>query len=351
MPNVNFAGSVLPRTLLKLGTVFSGGDARYAQYNNKKSSAIKTIVERQTARTNELFNGNKCVGVDVTFYKDCTPLGAYACAAPPTTGGCELVATETGATQTVTYHPNCYHSESFALNDDLCSNEFLAEDVLMKKMANAIDRLDVKMNRYAIAQIAANATTNLYPATVGTVVGTRTDIPAALWTPDLLVQIEQDIEFAGINNFVILDAYNLLTQRQLAMYRNVNDHNRDEERIFGNYDSRIVFENATDITTVLSRRSTLVWDLDSVALVNRSFFPSGTPVLVDASKNIYEFHVISPRTGLKYDVEYQKTCQDTRDANGQRVYNHVFVVKFLGGIVFAPSQCDGSNGVLEFTYV
>lgn len=346
MPNANFASSVLPNAVIRMEDIFTGQNSRYAQYKTKKSELIKAINLRQTARMNEVFMNGKCIGIQMVWLKDCTALGGYACETAPTACAVPLVA-ETMTSDTQTINPTCYFDEGFSLSDDLCNNEYTAEELISENLALHISNLDTRLNRYAYAQIMAKAQANIDPNTVGTVAGTVTNIAPSDWTADLLVQLEIEAQFNGLENYLIFDSRNLLTQKNLSQYRGLNANEANTSASFNDWDSRLIFDDPRDSKVVTSRDSTFFVDMAMVAFVNRTSYTSSAPVLADASDNFYTFSVTSPRTGIRYDVEYQKTCTG-RDTTNLRVYQHKFNIKFIGGIVFPPVQCDNGTGILEF---
>ena len=109
----------------------------------------------------------------------------------------------------------------------------------------------------------------------------------------------------------------------------------------------MVFDDPRDAKAVTSRNSTFFVDMGMIAFVNRTSYKTPAPELMDASTNFYTFSVTSPRTGIRYDVEYQKACSG-RDSVTNRINTHAFTVKFIGGIVFPPIQCDSGTGILEY---
>lgn len=346
MPNTNFASSVLPNAVIRMEDIYSGQNSRYAQYKNQKSELIKAINQRQTAKMNEVFMNGRCIGIQMVWTKDCTALGGYACQTAPTACAVPLVA-ETMTTDTQTINPTCYFDSKFSLSDDLCNNEYIAEELIAENMALHIKNLDIRLNRYAYAQILAKAQANIDPDTQGTVAGAVTTITPSLWTSDLLVELEVTAQYNGLENYMIFDSRNLLTQKNLSGYRALNADEASGGAIFNDWDNRLVFDDPRDSKVVTGRNSTFFVDMDMVALVNRTGYKTTSPTLTDSSDNFYTFYVTSPRTGIRYDVEYQKTCTG-RDATNMRVYQHKFNIKWIGGIEFPPVQCDSGTGILEF---
>ena len=348
MANSNYANSVLPNAVIRLEDIFTGQNGRYVQYNNLKSEAIKMVNDSQTARMTEVFAGGRCIGIQMNWLKNCTALGGFATQTLPTACAIPTGIVSTSDVQTI--NPLDYFEELAELDDNLCSNEYVAEELLAERLADAISRLDIRMNRYTYAQLLARTFANQDPNTIGTVVSNRTTIPASSWTSDILVQLELEAMYNGLGNYMILDSRNLLAQKNLSQYRSLNDNERNQAATFNAWDSRLIFDSPRDIAGVTGRASTFIVDMDMVALVNRTSYTSLTPELLDSADNFYTFQVTSPRTGVRYDVEYQKSCT-ARDEVTNRYYKHKFRVKFLGGIVFAPAQCDSVTGVMEYVKV
>lgn len=355
MANVDFTNSVLPTALIRLSEVFSGTDTRYFNYRNTKSELISAINKLQSAKLDMIMSGGKCKGVDVTFLKKCTTNKGFACETIATEyPSCDVPVGTSIQSDKITYDPKCLFHEAGSIDDDLCDNEFNAEELFKETIADLISRADIRLNQYAYAQIAAKAQANIDPLITdfsGVVNGTRVEIPSSQWTSDLLVQLEVNAQFNGLNNYKIFDSRNLVTQKNQSMYRSLNADEKNQVAQFNAWDSRLIFDNPLDVTTVLARASTFLIDFDMVAFVNRTSYTSQTPVLVDTTKQIYTFTVTSPRTGIKYDVDYQKVCKTTRDSLSNRHHVHALDLKFIGGLLFAPIQCDSGTGILEFTRV
>jgi hypothetical protein len=213
-----------------------------------------------------------------------------------------------------------------------------------------VTNLDIKMNRYVINQIAAKAQANLTPNPIGTVVGTRTEIPASLWTSDLLVQLETEAMYNGLDNYVIFDSMNFLYQKNNAQYRSLNDNERNQQAQFNAWDNRLVFDNPRDIFDMTTRQSSFFVDLDMLAFINRTSYTSAVPEIWDERLGIYHFYVISPRTGIRYDFDYQKECVNRNDLTNPYSL-HKLYGRFVGGLEFAPVQCDNGTGILEYAKV
>ena len=302
----------------------------------------------------DVMSNGRCVGVDVTFLKNCTALKAAACETAATEyPNCDVPISETTTSEKVTYNPTCLMHEAGGVDDGLCNNEYDAEELFTNELARLITNLDIRLNRYAYARLAANAQANVDPLVTdyGTINGTRVDINAANWTADLLTQLEINAGYNGLDNYIIVDGRNFVTQKALSEYRFANADDKDQSLQFRAWNGRMIMDNPRDAFAELARHSSFFVDMDMLAFVNRTHYTSSTPVLIDPSKNIYTFTVTSGRTGIKYDVDYQKVCKTGRNSLSYREYKHALDVKFVGDIIFAPVQCDNGTGILEFTRI
>lgn len=353
MSNSNYALSVVPTALLRLSDVFNGTDTRYTQYRNKESKLIEMINKNQTAMFNDVMSGGRCKGVDVTFLKNCTAAKGYVCEVASTEyPACDVPVGASSTSDKVFYDPKCLMHLAGSVNDDLCDNEFTAVELFTRELARLINDMDIRLNQYSYNQIAAKTQVNNDPMVTdfGTVNGTRVDIPSSNFTSDLLVQLEINASYNGLDNYMIFDARNLLFQKNNSLYRSLNQDERNQAAQFNAWDTRLVFDNPYDVQTVLARNSTFFVDMDMLAFVNRTSYTSQTPTLIDSTKGIYTFTVTSPRTGMRYDVDYQKLCSG-RDVMTNHRFTHALDVKFIGGLVFAPIQCDSGTGILEYTRI
>ena len=241
MANANAVNSMLPNAMLKLTSLFSTNSGFYsAARHNQQFETIKQIGMLNNAIQNPIFKGGVCQAVEFVFLKDCTALGAYTCETAIAT--CDIPTAGSPVSHKQTYAPDCFLTEKFELNDDLCGNAFQFEEFFSKKMFDAITRLRARANRKAIADLAANAQANVdtdgtATITGATITGTRTDIVNARWSdPRLLIQLEDIAKFNGLGNYFILDSRNLTVHRSYASHgTGVNQNTAVADSIYNDY--------------------------------------------------------------------------------------------------------------------
>lgn len=348
--NAAFLKGLVPMVSLRLNELFEGDSGtRFATFNHTKAKLIAAINAKQTAKSMEVTVGGVCAGFKVVWPANCAPIGTSVCETAPS--GCDLTATATATVDDKTYNPTCNLSEPFMVNDNVCNNLVTAEEMVSLQLADAIKRLDIRLNRKAYIQLGLNATPNLHPNPIGTVSGTVTEIPASLWNSELLLQLTQEIEFTGLRNPVMLDGMNLSFQRALAQFQKFNTTQVSGAKIFDAYDPMLIFDDPTDAFAANARQSTFAVDMDAVMMLTKVPEYGDTPIEIDGSRNLFHWTVTSPMTGVRYLVEYQKTCAGRKDGDLTIATDHKFVVRWLGDIVFAPNQCGNVGAVMEFVKV
>lgn len=169
-------------------------------------------------------------------------------------------------------------------------------------------------------------------------------------TPDFLTDIDAVAANTRIQNFFMLSGrrnfYNAVTNSD---FRQLNDNERFLVR-FNQYDMAF---DISDLDAELTGANTFVVGEGTYVIWNASSSPT-LPFQIDFDKwrftiqdpvlQIYENGTLRP---VLYEVVYQKTCAN-RDALTNHTFNHVFEVKFMGGIEQAPVASGANTGILKF---
>jgi hypothetical protein len=347
--NAKFLKGVVPISLSRLSDLFNGSDTRFTQFKRDKAKAIAALQALQTSKIQALMAGADCKGFEVAWATECSPLKDSTCEAMPT--GCGITATTEMEIEKQLYDPKCPLSEEFIVNDNICNNIFSAAEAIAFGLGNAVVNLDARLNRKFYTAMKANATPNTFPDPIGTVVGTHTDVTSGLWTADILVQMAIEAQFTGIKNPIFFDGTNLTVVRALAPYRAFNSNEASGAKIFEDFGGMLVVDDPTDALAATSRKSTFVVDMDGVVMLSKIKDLGDQPVEIDQSLNLYHWSVRSPLTNVLYQVEYQKTCAGRKDGSLEVATNHVFNVRWLGDIYFAPPQCGGVTNVMEYVKI
>lgn len=365
MANLNFVNSQAALTKMKLTDWIMGDSGtRLTNYRNKAYETVRRIGLQNSVKMNPIISGGSCSAIEVVFLKDCTALGAYTCATPITT--CDLPTGTELTSEKFTVNALCEFRESFQINDDLCGNMFSVEEILQVELTKAIQNLRIKADKNMIAGLQANSQVNIDPNTIGTVVGTTTEVTSAMWQMDLLPQINQVAMFNGIESYQIADNRNFSYAQALAPYLALNDNQRSIGAIDRDYGN--IFDDSINIQAVTGRASTFVIDTDMVGVVHWNKYSNSAPLMIKDNHWVYSITdpewsirsaMFNPATGttsgastqrVVYDVELQKICTG-RDLVGRPIFLWKYMVTLQIKPVFSPIQCDNVTGIMEFVKV
>jgi hypothetical protein len=341
---------------LKLNDFFVGRNGISPLTNRSKGEALRAMLSRQSIQAIPVYEGGRCVGEKIMFLKGCSTVQSgcvdFNLAANST---CALPAGTSITSEVVTLGTDCHIVRSFNINDNLCDNEYTAAELVAESFKNAMSSILAEANQKFYKDLIAKRMPNKFPKHITNTwtdgVQLTTDVPDAFWTADMLVQLGLAANYNGLDNYMILDGGNLISQRILAGYHGLNDNERHQPALFNDYP--VVFDNLRDIVTATAgRNSTFLVDTGGVAVRTRHLHASPSPQnLVDPSRNRYEYHL--PLAGMEnamVDVKYEKGCQGT-DGQGRDIYLHKFQLIFRMQTVFAPAGCDAETGILEFVNV
>lgn len=371
----DLTASVLNRIQMKIGDVFTSGATPMLDLdpNLNKAGTIGPLLENTNASMDPITKDGTCVGMDVKHID-----GAFAADDEVLTDfsseDCALTPDNYPATVSTSYDHNIFEQESIAVSDGDCNNLFnntagtktgRVTELIAQQLALAIISLRTKLNAAGIAFLAAGATG----------VNRDLNLPTHITFDGVTdeFQVDQDGFFQAPESFTDIDAvasnndlpnYFVISGRN-NFYNNVVDSRflrlNDNQRSLARWDTQMntgpLFFDINALDSTLTGSNTFVIMPGSYAMWNVGLY-SPTPMVVDPSTNLYVSTIPDPG-GLMifedgrlrpvlYNIHYQYTCTGT-DVLGRNIFQHVWQIRFLGGMAYAPAATDGHTGILHFT--
>lgn len=238
-------------------------------------------------------------------------------------------------------------SKTFTVDEALYENSNLsAAEVIADLMMKTKKALDEKIASVSVAVIDGFTSPNLYtqkgigcPGVVGPPENwASTYIPPALWTPELMHYF---LDVKRINKFTapfLLDGKNLSATAWKAMMNAGNANGSGADKMIGVLP---YYEDLVNVQAV-SPNKTFMIDRGVLALANRARWTGNNATNPIQEKERWKYSEASDNIpGITYDVYVTEVCSGP--------YTKLnFLVHTTWDLFNAPTNCYGSNGILEF---
>ena len=241
------------------------------------------------------------------------------------------------------YEITCLQESSFKVGDRVYRERTI--DVGQSIAFNLERRkklLDEWIAQYIITGLVANAGTNVFTGSPGTVFNAFTSIPAANWNDNIwgyFARVLRGNKFksaygiTGDNLFQLI--YNRMAEFQNADGKgNVNKMGALQNRMY--LDPETVESIAAGYTFLLHKTA--------VAFVGKAWYPLGGANAVQLTADRMAWSENSRNLpGIQYDIFTERTCLNNE-------YYTAFKVQLHGVFALNPSPCSSTNsGILAFT--
>lgn len=345
----DFSPSALPGIVAKADSMFA--DPRSNRELQAPLESAKALLENQTVKFDPILSGRQCIGVTAAWLKSCTDTSVDCSDTDFDLVDCSIVGAELESDNKL-YQPNLCFRTTFSVSDTDCADIYSFQDKMAYSFSKKMLELDKKINAYMPAFLHANAMANRHTGTIGTISGTLVNIPAALWTPDLLADFHLATVFNEINNEVVLTGTAFANVMYNANFNALNSDQKDEMAkfsAFGNWyaDPRVV-------DTVLGTKSLFVFDAGGYGFFNTNEYTNDVPYNQLDAANTTTFRMASKNLKYRdgnvlkpvyYDITWQRTCTLM---NGLRRWVNQVEITFRGGLFLGPEDCTGGSGILEY---
>lgn len=220
------------------------------------------------------------------------------------------------------------------------SNELNFEDFQAKGLLKAQKRVDELFAQYVMTQLDANAGNNPLAGGSYTQVGNETQVPAALFTPEIMAYFAQIANYNHYSSASVLSGGNLWRQSILAAAYAANANGAGAANALGllpiSFDQHNIDGYLGDKATYLVARG-------AFAIETKNWY-SPTPMEIKGN-NVWQlqFSLPSPNIpGVNHDVIYTVTCENNE-------FYHNWRVTINGGAWLMPTGCDETDtGIIKF---
>jgi len=246
------------------------------------------------------------------------------------------------------YELSCLQeSDGFKINDRVYRERTIdTQKSLAVQIENAKMNLDNYIALYVLAQILANAGTNAYTGSPGTVAAAVTTIPATAWNDQIWGYYARVILGNKFKNPYAISGDNLF---QLVYNRLADQANADGKgnvNRMGSLRNRIYFDPINIEDNAIAPSTTFLLHHTSCAFISKAWYPQGAAnrqVLTadrvawsDPSRNL---------PGIVYDIFAERGCYDND-------YYTAYKAQLHGTFALNPQPCDDTNsGILAFECV
>lgn len=348
----NFDASAMQVAQVKLQQMFADPNITHTEFQRGEAASARALLARQTASIHPILKSDKCVGVDVWYYR---PSAADSLSQVDGLSGCALPTSTEDESAKVTYTTDIIASASAKLKDNKCNNLAEFQEELMWQQRHIMSELRYQLNRTKIiADINAAAQENLdtmIPASWDDTLP-RIVVPTADFTYSNLNEFRIVAENNGFGDFFFLSGRFFNDDHWMAMLNRMNETQRNQALAWAN---REIYFDTRDLDQVMTKKTAFAIDRNSYVFWN-TFRSSSAVTLVDTENQVFQWSMADPflvwmdngRTvPVVYEFEMQKTCS-ARDTHGFRQYTYNLWGRLIGGFEFAPEGPNSETGVLEF---
>lgn len=368
----NLTASALVEVQARLEELFAPGQSTPSRYPwVEHLGTARGMLENHRAAVGPVVdNLGRCVGYKVYHLEKGSATLDYDGDGSAHGLVCDIVSAEGVASVESTLAFNMLKVKNIEVSDDICGNLFAdpgrngteqAATIIAQRLNHAMNSLRKGLNASFITFLNANKSSVNNDAslptgiTFGTSLFTVTETTLSMNDPDTLT----DLEAIAINNdmtdyFFVAGRNHFYNARRNAEYHALNDNERDVIR-WG--DTPIYFD-IKNLDSTLSGKNSFIVDPGAFIFFNHvdeglSFIPE----MVSEADNLFEYIVEDPilrfNNGgmiepIRYQLAYQKICNNVNASTLRRTFTHRWEVKLHGGLYAAPPAEDTHTGILKF---
>lgn len=330
------------------------------------------MLQNHMANIDPIRNSNgDCIGFNVYHLEKGTATLDYDGDGTNNGLACDVLSGEGATAVETTYDFNILKVKNVEVDDNVCGNFFKdpvmgvnneqVATLIANRLNSAMWAIRSSLNTTCINFFDANKTAvnndSSLPTGVafsgGTFTVTESTLP--MNDPDTLT----DLEAIALNNdmvnyFFMSGRYHFYNARRNSQYHQLNDNERDVIR----WGDTAIFFDIKNLDATLSGKNTFAVDPGAYLFYNHvDENLSQVPFLASPADNLYEFIIDDPimvvrENGvfrpLRYQVAYQKVCNNVNATTLRRTYTHRWEVKLHAGLHAAPPSEDGHTGILKF---
>lgn len=351
----SFTASAMATVVLKQEQLFA--DPRSNRELQYPLESAKALLENQLVRFDPatVMLGRQCPTVKATFLKACRDNTVDLTDSNNDITDCTFTGTQIES-DNITIEANKGWKESFVVYDDQCTDTYTMEDKLAYAIAIGSLNVEKRISTDVISYLHANAMTNRYTNTTGTINGTTTEFVAADWKPDLLAEFDITAEFNEIRNPILLTGTNFKNAIYNAQFNFANMDQKDQKMKF---DAWKWYFDARTVDSTVGAKATFLFDAGASAFWAKNEFTNMTPMQLDGdtigfalpSKNL-KYRDGNKMVTVMFDVYMKRTCKvATVGPVAKRRWGTFVEIHVTYGLQRGPEDCNNGSGILEFVNV
>jgi len=348
----DFSASVANRVNIALNQMFV--DPITQKEFNLPFDTTRALLGAQKARSTEVLEGSKCVGVKAYFIKAANALNVSVSSDCTVPAGTELESSSKNFTSGV------LAATSVQIDDDLCDNELTFVELSAAGIRKSLNDLRQYLNNTVIipaltAGAQANLDSGIHSDWDATTNSPRIDVPESFFGWEYLGEFKAVAENNNFgSDFLFLSGRNFY---QDFFNKNYNVTDTRVDGAAAPFNDHNMFFDIRHLDATLSRKSTFAIDTGSYIFWN-TVINTPTPMQIQERRWVYTIQdptLVYMRNGVatpvQYEVEYEKACISRESALNYLEYKHTYHIKLLGGFQLAPTGVNSETGILEFSSV
>ncbi|HRT83972.1 MAG TPA: hypothetical protein P5523_04975 [Bacteroidales bacterium] len=261
----------------------------------------------------------------------------------PTTSACSddcSISGEDATAECKDYELECLRETSFKVNERAYRDRTIEKvDAVAFNMVRHMAAMDEYVAQYILAQLVANAGTNLFTGGVGDVNGTTTYIAPQYWDDAIWGYFNQVVRLNKFRNPYLITGNNLY---QLLFNRPLEAGNADGSGNFRKMNTLKVYQDPENVETVASGQSILIHK-GAAAFLTKAWNPLNAANAVEPAPGYFLWSEPSRNLpGVVYDIIMKQACESND-------FSEAYKIQLHGLFAMNPYPCDDDNtGILVF---
>lgn len=295
-------------------------------------SGVAVLTEQQGVIGMPSITGTKNKEVRVEWNTKCT-VTTTSC-----TDDCSFTGDDIEPTCT-DYELECLQETTFQVPERLYRDKNIEKvEAVAKNMILHKNAMDEYVTQFILAQLAANASANLFAGGVGNVVGTTTYIAPQYWDANIYGYWDQVIRLNKLRGTYGITGNNLYQLLWSAPLDGANDNGKGAAKKVGTLK---MYQDPENVESVAANQTFLIHK-GAAGFISKSWYPRNAINAVNPSPGMYIWSEPSNNLpGVEYDIFMLQSC------SGNEFYE-AYKIQLHGLFALNPLPCNDATGILVF---
>lgn len=350
--------AIMEDVIIQVGDMFT--DNRTRKHLLQNVETLTCLMNNQTVRFPDALRDKTCRKLKAWFPRNCKPVVTEDCC----TGdddSCEIpFSPDTVPVECYEYAPNFCRTVKFGAMDDQCDSKITMEEVLRESMAKAERQLIEDLNEAMLVEV----TSKVKPIEIDPLCSDFTTdpdtgaivVPQSYWNGDLVYDLQNLVSQLEMNDYMAYSG-SLLAKELWKAGKNGAGCCENEAAKYNDLPD-ICFNKKQD--QQLGEKCMLFVEKGALGIFSVHEYPNQTPIerkAYNGNTFVYSKQLgnLTWRNGnqtlpVMVDVSYQIRCKTVtfKDGTCAQRYGIAGKMKLRAGIICAPEDCDGFNGIVKF---